>query len=326
LLIGLAAMLVAAIAGAIYQSVTVRRALARHPPPGQLVDLGNRRLHLLCIGAGSPTVIFESSAFGSSLSSSVARTEVSAITRACSYDRMGMAWSDPGPAVITAADLTADLERLIERAPLTPPFILVPASIGGVTAEMFARRHPDLVAGAVFVDAASSGSLALMLPYVTRLNTAAVCLAPTAARIGWLRLIDPMGLRKSPADADRAEALLYRPEPMATICGMVRGAAVSAGQLRAAPPWNRSLPLTVLSAESGAGLMPARLGELAASPDALARERTRLHQELAAQSTRGTWRVVPGSDHLIGNSRPHDVAAAVIEMVNQWRAELRPPR
>jgi hypothetical protein len=101
LLPGLAALFVAAAMGAIYQSVAVRRALARHPPPGQLVDVGGRRLHLLCIGDGAPTVIFEPSGFGSSLSSSAARQEVSAVTRVCSYDRMGMAWSDSGPAVIT---------------------------------------------------------------------------------------------------------------------------------------------------------------------------------------------------------------------------------
>ena len=32
----------------------------RYPPPGKLVDIGGLRLHINCIGAGSPTVIMES--------------------------------------------------------------------------------------------------------------------------------------------------------------------------------------------------------------------------------------------------------------------------
>jgi pimeloyl-ACP methyl ester carboxylesterase len=307
--------------------VSIRRAFARHPPPGRLIDIGARRLHLLCIGDGSPTVIFESSGFGSSLSSSVARAEVGAITRVCSYDRMGMAWSDSGPAVITANDLAEDLEHLIERAPLTPPFILVPASIGGMTSEMFARRHPDRVAGMVWVDAVSSGSLDTMLAYVTRVNTAAVCFTPALARIGLLRLLDPMRLRRFPADADRAEALLYRPEPMATICGLVRGGTASAEQFKTAPALDPTLRLTVLSAENGGGLIPAGLPAFVGpSPEVLLRERQRLHQQFAAQFQRATWRIVPGSDHLIGNSRPHEVAQAVIELVDRWRQEPRPSR
>ena len=32
------------------------------PPPGTLVDIGGRRLHVHCTGAGKPTVILESGA------------------------------------------------------------------------------------------------------------------------------------------------------------------------------------------------------------------------------------------------------------------------
>jgi hypothetical protein len=30
------------------------------PPPGKLVDIGGRKLHINCTGAGSPTVVLES--------------------------------------------------------------------------------------------------------------------------------------------------------------------------------------------------------------------------------------------------------------------------
>src|SRR5688572_11199727 len=74
-------------AGAIYQSISVRREATLFPPPGQLVDIGGRRLHLICLGDGTPTVIFEASGFGNALSSTAARIDISKRVRVCSYDR-----------------------------------------------------------------------------------------------------------------------------------------------------------------------------------------------------------------------------------------------
>jgi pimeloyl-ACP methyl ester carboxylesterase len=108
---------------------------------------------------------------------------------------MGMGWSDPGPAIISVGALADDLERLVDRAGLQKPCVLVSASIGGLTAELFARRHPDQVAGLVFADAADSVVLERFASRVTSTLTEEVCLAKVAARLGLLRLIDPLGLR-----------------------------------------------------------------------------------------------------------------------------------
>jgi pimeloyl-ACP methyl ester carboxylesterase len=298
------------VAGASYQACSVRQEAGRFPPPGRLVDIGGRRLHLVCIGDGEPTVVFESSGFGGALSSEAARVEISRRTRVCSYDRAGMGWSDPGPAILSAGQLVDDLERLLDRAALRPPYILVPSSIGGLTAELFARRHPDWIRGLVFLDAGTSLTLDDTLPRVNWATTQAVCLARTASWVGLIRAWDPFGLR---AEGNRrAIAHLYRVEPMATLCGIVRGARQSADEFHAAPPLASDVPLTVLIAESRDKLVPRGLGFLIRSTDR-ARE---LQQTFSRQSSRGTWRVVPGSDHLIGNSQPHAVATAVLEMMS----------
>jgi pimeloyl-ACP methyl ester carboxylesterase len=159
LLIAAGALVALLAAGALYQSVSIRRESGRFPPPGRLVDVGGRRLHLLCIGEGQPTVVFEPSGFGNALSSSKARAEVAAVTRVCSYDRMGTGWSDPGPATISVGILADDLDRLLTQAGMPAPYVLVPSSIGGLTVELFARRHPERVAGLVYADGATSGAL-----------------------------------------------------------------------------------------------------------------------------------------------------------------------
>lgn len=51
--------LVLAVAGALYQLIATELDERRYPPPGELVDVGGYRLHVHCIGQGSPTVILD---------------------------------------------------------------------------------------------------------------------------------------------------------------------------------------------------------------------------------------------------------------------------
>ena len=306
-LIATGVLLVLAAAGALYQSVSVRREAGRFPPPGRLVDIGGRRLHLLCIGDGPSTVIFDPSGFGNALSASIARQQISAYARVCSYDRMGTGWSDPGPATISVGMLADDLERLLDRAGIPPPYLFVPSSVGGLTAELFLRRHPDRVIGAIFLDTATSDLVQRTLPYINWATRQAACLGKVAARLGVLRLVDPFDFRRTgSADEARAIALMYRVEPMATLCGLVRGAAMTAGEFRAAPAIPASMPLVVMSAESS-GSVPSWVLPL--------QEKYRFHQAFARRSSRGRWQLVPGGFHIIANNRPEVVVDAVLAML-----------
>jgi hypothetical protein len=51
-----ATLAAASASSACYQSAAEARDRRRFPPPGQLVDIGGRTLHLLDAGAGSPVV------------------------------------------------------------------------------------------------------------------------------------------------------------------------------------------------------------------------------------------------------------------------------
>ena len=317
-------LIVLFIAGAVYQWLNVRAEAGRYPPPGTLVDIGGRRLHLVCIGElrpGEPTVIFESSGFGGALSSEKARKEVAARTRVCSYDRAGTGWSDPGPATMPTSVLVDDLERVLARAAIPPPYVLVSSSIGGLTTELFARRHGDRVAGLVFLDAANSDTLDRAAWLVTAINIDVVCSARWAARFGVLRLVDPFHFRgQLPAeDASRSIAQLYTVDRMAALCGVARGLPTATQELKGAPTLASDVPLTVLTAESSEGLLPPGLAGFRAKADALRGDWLASQQQFARRSTRGTWRVVPGSGHLIASSQPHVVTEAVFDVLTQIR-------
>jgi len=121
--------------------------------PGRLVDIGGQRIHLDCTGTGSPTVVFENGAGDFSMVWSLVQPGVSAFTRACSYDRAGYAWSDPGKTPRTYDQIALELFAALQRAGEHGPFVLVGQSYGGLLVREYARRHARDVAAVVLVDA-----------------------------------------------------------------------------------------------------------------------------------------------------------------------------
>ena len=122
----------------------------RYEPPGRLIDIGGRKLHLHCAGTGSPTVILVAGGGAFSIDWALVQPKVAENTRVCSYDRAGLAWSDPGPVDETVEQTIADLHVVLKAAGEKAPFLLVGASIGGIFIQAYQRAHPDEVAGLVF--------------------------------------------------------------------------------------------------------------------------------------------------------------------------------
>lgn len=139
--------------------VSAGRAPRAQNPPGAvsdaLVDIGGRRLHVSCVGAGSPTVILEAGLGDSSETWKAVQPAVAAFTRVCAYDRAGKGTSDadPRPAFRTSRVIVEDLNRLLHTAPMTGPYVLVGHSLGGAHIRLYASRFPMDVAGMVLVDA-----------------------------------------------------------------------------------------------------------------------------------------------------------------------------
>lgn len=121
------------------------------PPVGRLVDAGGYRLHLYCLGTGTPTVLFESG-FGMSLNAwALVQPAVARFTRACSYDRPGYGWSDEPPDPRTGTRAAEDLHRMLANADIPGPYVLVGHSMGGGQVRLFAKRYPKDVVGLVIV-------------------------------------------------------------------------------------------------------------------------------------------------------------------------------
>src|SRR5882724_8815219 len=106
--------------------------MAHHPPPGRLLDIGGRRLHMQESGQGSPVVVLESGIAATSLSWRAIQKEIARFTRVVSYDRAGLGWSDAATGRSTAERLTGDLRALLLAGQLPPLYILVGHSFGAL--------------------------------------------------------------------------------------------------------------------------------------------------------------------------------------------------
>ena len=121
--------------------------------PGQLVDAGGFRLNLYCMGSGTPVVVFDSGWGDWAPAWSKVQPQIAKWTRACSYDRAGTGWSDPGPMPRTSVRIATELHTALHHAGITGPYILVGSAFGGDNVRTFADLYMDEVAGMVMVDA-----------------------------------------------------------------------------------------------------------------------------------------------------------------------------
>ena len=117
------------------------------------MDVGGYRLHLNCVGQGSPTVILESGLGNMSTDWANVRPEVAKTTRVCAYDRAGTGWSEPGTAPRDPQQIARELHTLLSNAGIDDPYVLAGQSFGGLYVRIFAARYPTEVAGIVLVDA-----------------------------------------------------------------------------------------------------------------------------------------------------------------------------
>jgi pimeloyl-ACP methyl ester carboxylesterase len=131
-----------------------RREATRSRPPGEWVEVQGRRVHVRRTGSGSgPAIVFEAGGGCSSAMWWPLQDRLAGLATTVSYDRAGLGWSDPVPSTATIAGRANELLAVLHAAGIAGPYVLVGLSYGGPLVRVFAARHPDLVAGLVFVDA-----------------------------------------------------------------------------------------------------------------------------------------------------------------------------
>lgn len=301
--------------------------------PQRLVEVEpGRRLNLYCTGKGSPTVVFESGLTDETDVWARVQPAIATHTQACSYDRAGSGYSDPGRRDGTSANSVDDLHRLLAATAIKPPYILVGHSYGGMNARLYADLHLDEVAGMLLIDPSEEDWVQSVWKLDLKQRTWAQyhgeletfwqglreCAA--AAKAGFVAGSDLY--KRCVPDSDphfsaaiNAAYLKVHLSPayqQATLTENLSIHEASADQVRAAWRWYGTLPLIVLASSPRTKLRPDETQE---HMEAANRVHLFLFDRMALQSSRGVVRVVPDSGHNIQMDRPDAVIAAIQEVL-----------
>lgn len=302
----------------------------------QLVDVDHgRRLNLYCVGVGSPTVVFDAGLGGNTGSWDTVQPAVAQKTRTCSYDRAGLGFSDPATRPGTSANIVDDLQRLLRVAGIEPPYILVGHSYGGMNVRLYAYEHPAEVVGMVLVDPsheddelrawqiegeaakakweqANAKSLEAKRQCVAAAESHRLvlggalykqCMPEPVAH--WSEALNRVMLRRS-AEASNQRAVLSEEESIDT---------ASADELRAARHSLGTMPMIVLTRSPP----PPGPDQTQEQRDELNKLWDSLHDEIAAESTRGVNLTVPYSGHIIQWDQPQVVIDVILGILEDAR-------
>ena len=330
--IAIAALVV--LTGWVYQQLGTARDRKRHPAPGDLVQLKGRSLHLLSMGEGSPTVVFESGLMSTVLSWCDIQAEIAKDAHAVSYDRAGLGWSDAEPAPRDAERIVSELHQLLEQAQVSPPYILVGHSFGGLTTRLFAARYPDEVAGLVLIDPVVPGEWNPVSEHnQKRIRTGAKILrrATVLSRLGVIRFVSwllqvgakplaeplvrlmskgapkgdgtsssPLFWNLPPSERTMAPVFWVQPKFTDTIASQLENLPRSARQVAAAEDL-KDVAVTVISAAN----TPAK--------------RKAEHIATAEMSSCGKHVTAARSGHWVVTDEPQVVLQAIREMIERTR-------
>ncbi|NRQ39814.1 alpha/beta hydrolase [Nonomuraea sp. NN258] len=152
-----AAIAAAGATSAAYQKAAERADFRRFPPPGRLITVDGRRIHVWAEGVVGPTVVILPGMTDNGLAWVSVRRRLAPGQRVWQYDRAGLGWSQAAPwwQWRGSPALADELHEVLQASEEPGPFLLVGHSMGGEIARFYAARHRDQVAGMVLVDAPS---------------------------------------------------------------------------------------------------------------------------------------------------------------------------
>jgi pimeloyl-ACP methyl ester carboxylesterase len=297
--------------------------------PHQRVDIGGRHINLFCAGTGSTTVIFDGPAGDAGWAWFKVQPEVARHTRACTYDRAGFGFSDPASRPNTSENAAEDLHKALSVAGIKPPYLLVGNSLGGSNVQVYTYRYPGEVKGLVLVEPqsedettrsnkASQGNINKFYAMVKEHDQQCLDAANKGMKAGSEAADSCIGDPAQyfgPVLGKQVKASMLTKSYWRTRIDEANAYETSDNQLRALRKPFGDLPVVVLTRSVSPYMDPSK--PQSAGNKALEDENAKIHKEIAALSSKGKQRVVPGASHRIQGDKPAAVTQAVIEVLAQ---------
>ncbi len=322
LLYGVGALLIVAAIGWAYEHYASAEDPKRYPPPGKLIAIDGRLMHLNCTGEGAPTVVLDTQAPSTSIDWALVQPEIAKFTRVCSYDRAGYGWSEAGPLPRSAGQEASDLDKLLSASGEPGPYLLVGASYGGHVVRIFANEHPEKAVGMVLVDPRPEKLFSI--PSIRQQADSSLVSVDVLAALtdfGLARLfILLMPEKMIPAAAVPVYAALPGSYAIVFQSRMWHATAAEAHAMDAS-----DVQVAAIQSMGDLPLIVLRHGLPMASLTAENEEKWKIFQEeIAALSTAGQVIVAENSDHAIQLHQPEIIVDSVRKMRDATAAPAAP--
>jgi pimeloyl-ACP methyl ester carboxylesterase len=300
----------------------------RKSPPGQLIDVGGYRLHYNVGKISSsttptktptliPTIVLDHSLGG--IEGYLLAPEIAKIAPVLIYDRAGYGWSDHSPHRRTSEQIVSELNILLTKAGIEPPYILVGDSFGSYNVRLFAHQFPEKVVGMVLVDGlheVGMSSMAFSLRALQLLFTSGFVMSTLGSILGIIRLLKTLGmfelikpqLRNFPTkDLDYIKRSFCRPKHWLTMAREIINLDNSARQISCA---NNLGDLPVVSIKANSFFKPSLWTNFIPLKSAN-KLRDKMHLELLKISNNFTQLQASNSGHFVWVDEPEVIVTAI---------------
>ena len=145
-------------------SVATSVGMAQAPvPPSQMVNVEGRAMRVAVAGLeqrklGQPVIVLEAGAGETGIETwSPVFAELARVAPVVAYDRRGIGQSEPDSVKTTLRRNAVSLHALLQQLGISPPYILVGHSWGGVVTRAYFDQYSQEVAGLIFLDSVNPG-------------------------------------------------------------------------------------------------------------------------------------------------------------------------
>lgn len=130
------------------------------------VQISDCKLYAKLVGEnkGRPTIVMDAGYGDTSRVWDSVITDISMLSDVFIYDRAGLGKSESSSNSRTSREMVRELHELLNQANITPPYILVGHSFGGVNTRLYATKHQSEICGLVLVDSTPEDYREIFLP------------------------------------------------------------------------------------------------------------------------------------------------------------------
>ena len=291
-------------------------------PPGKLIAINQRRVHLNVRGTGKITVILDHSLGG--IEGYFLIEAIAKLTRVCIYDRPGYGWSQSSWQPRSSQVIVKELDSLLTQANIEPPYILVGDSFGSYNMRLYAHYFPEKVIGLVLTDGLHEAGM-LNMPWgikaVKYFFISGFLMSILGAGLGIIRALGTIGLfevlkpelsQHGRQERKIVKSSFYHDQHWLTMARELMSLDRSSHQLKIA---NNLGDLPIISIKSQTFFKPSLFG-LLMPLKAINKLRDQMHYHFSLISTNYTEIVASKSSHFVWLDEPEIIVSAVQKLLS----------